>query len=61
MKPNTVSREICTADRPYSKGADYQWAHPDAVFQKEIYSGDGNYETYKCPHCGLEFDVTIAD
>ena len=63
--------EICTREHPYSHAAAFdaqgnrvRWQHPDAVMLYEEYnglSGGGDFERYKCPHCGLTFWVELPD
>lgn len=57
-------REVCTKEAPMPKGDGRRWQHPDAVDVGEEYnglSGGGDYDIYKCPHCGLRFYVELPD
>lgn len=62
------TENICSKERPYSgalhKEVTGRWIHKDAVIVGEEYnglSGGGDYETYKCPHCGVRFRVELPD
>lgn len=50
----------CTKDNP-SDGTPYKWFHPDAVPVDSVdYFCGESYDTYKCPHCGIEFTVEVS-
>lgn len=57
--PAAVAVEhLCTADDPWSADKAKRAVHPDA----ECIDDGGweqEYETYKCPHCGHRFSVTL--
>lgn len=56
-------RIACTKDNP-SDGVPYKWYHPDAISIENYYDSTDkhdDYETLKCPHCKLIFDVTIPN
>lgn len=53
-------RKLCTEETP-SDGTPYEWFHPDArVIESRDYSDGESYDMYLCPHCGITFQVTIA-
>lgn len=56
-----MDRQTCTADRPYKDVATGRWAHPDAEFKETNDCWDGGKLVYQCPHCGLEFRVSVPD
>ena len=55
------NENICTKENPrpsdIPKGV--RWMHPDAVC---VYDGGWaqEYESYKCPHCGLYFSEELG-
>ena len=53
-------RHICTADNPWKPDMG-RAIHPDAVAVGEQQSGwpSGDTQSYKCPHCGLQFTVEL--
>ena len=60
-KTKMNERKACTKETP-SDGTPYQWFHPDAVLiSSHDYFNGGSYDTYKCPWCGITFDVTVPD
>lgn len=56
---------ICTKESPYQRDSPEAWSepwqHPDAVEIKERDIDYSVYVTYKCPHCGLEFEIELPD
>jgi hypothetical protein len=53
---------ICTKDDPWTKAKSSRAQHPDAVSEGDTYDWSADhddYETFKCPHCGLRFRVPI--
>lgn len=57
-------RHICTAEDPWDESKSKTAEHPDAEDDGGDYgglSGGGDYEKYKCPHCGLRFKVELPD
>lgn len=57
-------RQTCSKESPMPDNAGGLWCHPDAVSQGDEYnglSGGGDYERFKCPHCGLFFRVELPD
>jgi hypothetical protein len=55
---------VCTARHPWTKGANHpgqRVEHPDAAHVDERDYGGGEYcVRYRCPHCGHEFEVELA-
>jgi len=53
-------RHICTAENPWKSGMG-RAIHPDAVAVGEQQDGwpSGDIQSYKCPHCGLQFTVEL--
>lgn len=54
-------RQVCTADAPFTKGAEGRWCHPDANELDATYSMYGSYAIYQCPHCGHRWTEELAD
>lgn len=53
-------RKKCTKQN-LSDGTPYKWQHPDAKCIKSYdHWGEDSYDVYKCPHCGITFEVTIG-
>lgn len=52
---------ICTKDRPWDKRLLGRVAHPDARELGEQANGypGGDIVTYKCPHCGHEWESEL--
>lgn len=59
-----MDRQSCTKESPMPQGSPGFWQHPDAHSVGEEYnglSGGGDYESYKCPNCGIRFRVELPD
>jgi hypothetical protein len=58
---NGSKRHVCAKENPWNDGMDVKAVHPDAEFvsSEDGYPG-GDISWYKCPHCGLTFDVEMA-
>ena len=57
-----TDRFICTKETPWTKDKG-RAIHPDAIYQPELdrdYGGGEYTETYKCPNCGITFEVELA-
>ena len=54
-------RYICTAEKPWRKEYGTPVEHPDAVYSGQQMNGwpSGDTQGYKCPHCGLYFEVEL--
>jgi hypothetical protein len=59
-QPQPTERHVCTAANPWKRGMG-RAIHPDAVECGDQQSGwpSGDMQGYKCPHCGLYFDVEL--
>jgi hypothetical protein len=56
--------KTCTKEHPYKEGDAGRWQHPDAELLFEDYNGlagGGDWERYRCPHCGKLFWVELPD
>ena len=51
----------CTKDKPFRNGDPLPVEHPDAVEVGNQKPGwpSGDVQRYRCPHCGLSFDVEL--
>ena len=59
-----TDRRVCTKAAPMPPNAPGFWSHPEADSRGDEYnglSGGGDYETFKCPHCGLFFRCELPD
>ncbi len=59
-------RQVCTKESPMPPGDKGRWQHPDADYIDDDYGAgggvaDGDYEKYKCPHCGKIFYVELPN
>ena len=56
-------RSVCTKNQPWKPGKG-KAIHPEAILVADDYDSTGchdDFSRYRCPHCGLEFTVTIPN
>ena len=58
-----MKENICTKEFPYASNnsLDGYWKHSDAIEVSERDIDYSTYVTYKCPNCGLQFEVELPD
>ncbi len=56
-------RYVCTKGQPWEEGKGRS-IHPEAELFRQVHDNTAihnDYDVYKCPHCELEFEVTVPN